>query len=206
MSETKESFLTSFLNEKLIPFSMKVSQNKYVQSIGQGSMGLMAIIMIGAVFNLLNTIPFQAYQNFLTSTGIGNGLGAIYNACMNYMGLFMVFSVARSAAKSFGHNELANENASLALMGYLILIPLTANEAGDSLVSMNYMGSRGTFLAFIVAIITTKINIAVVERNITIRMPAGVPESSVSVPCRYSFTVSCRDPGRSASIRSSQRS
>ena len=74
MSETKENFLTSFLNEKLIPFSMKVSQNKYVQSIGQGSMGLMAIIMIGAVFNLLNTIPIEPYQNFLTSTGIGDGL------------------------------------------------------------------------------------------------------------------------------------
>lgn len=159
MSENKENFLTQFLNEKLIPFSMKVSQNRYVQSIGQGSMGLMAIIMIGAVFNLINTIPFDPYQNFLTSTGIGEGLNAIYNASMNFMGLFMVISVARSAAKSFGHSELANENAFLALMGYLILIPLTVNEAGDSLVNMNYLGSRGTFLAFIVAIVTTRINI-----------------------------------------------
>ncbi len=177
MSENKENFLTLFLNGKLIPFSMKVSQNRYVQSIGQGSMGLMAIIMIGAVFNLLNTIPFESYQNLLTSTGIGDGLNAIYNACMNFMGLFMVISVARSAAKSFGHEELANENAFLALMGYLILIPLTANEAGDSLINMNYLGSKGTFLAFIVAILTTKINIAVVERKLTIRMPAGVPEN-----------------------------
>ncbi len=177
MSETKDNFLTTFLNEKLIPFSMKVSQNKYVQSIGQGSMGLMAVIMIGAVFNLLNTIPIDAYQNFLTSTGIGDALGAVYNAAMNYMGLFMVFSVARSAAKSFGHEKLANENAFLALMGYLILVPLTASETGDSLVNMNYLGSRGTFLAFIVAILTTKVHIAVIERNITIKMPNGVPET-----------------------------
>ena len=62
-------------------------------------------------------------------------------------------------------------------MGYLILIPLIANEAGDSLINMNYLGSKGTFLAFIVAILTTKINIAVVERKLTIRMPAGVPEN-----------------------------
>lgn len=177
MSETKENFLTTFLNEKLIPFSTKVSQNKYVQSIGQGSMGLMAVIMIGAVFNLLNTIPIDAYQNFLASTGIGEAFSAIYNASMNFMGLFMVFSVAISAAKSFGHEKLANENAFLALMGYLILVPLTASEAGDSLVNMNYLGSRGTFLAFIVAILTTKIHIAVTERNITIKMPNGVPEN-----------------------------
>ncbi len=177
MSETKENFLTSFLNEKLIPFSMKVSQNKYIQAIGQGSMGLMAIIMIGAVFNLLNTIPIDAWQNFLTSTGIGDGLGAIYNAAMNYMGLFMVFSVARTAARSFGHGELANENAFLALMGYLILVPSAVLETGDAAVNMNYLGSRGTFLAFIVAIVTTKIHIAVVEKNITIKMPNGVPEN-----------------------------
>lgn len=177
MSTAKENFFTEFLNNKLVPFSMKVSQNKYVQSIGGGSMGLMAIIMVGAVFNLLNNIAFDPYQNFLAATGIGGAFQAIYNASMNYMSLFMVVSVARSAAKSFGHSEFANENMFLALMSYLILVPLTTSETGDSLVNMNYLGSRGTFLAFIIAILVTKIHIFVVEKNITIKMPAGVPEN-----------------------------
>lgn len=54
-----------FLNEKLVPFSTKVAQNRYIQSIGQGAMGLMAIILVGSIFNLLNTLPFEPYQAFL---------------------------------------------------------------------------------------------------------------------------------------------
>jgi len=57
------------------------------------------------------------------------------------------------------------------------LVPLTTNDAGDSLANLNYLGSRGAFMAFIVALVTTKIHIAVVERGLTIKMPEGVPES-----------------------------
>jgi lactose/cellobiose-specific phosphotransferase system IIC component len=65
----------------------------------------------------------------------------------------------------------------LALMGYLILVPIVVDEAGDSIVNLNYLGSRGAFMAFIVALVTTKIHIAVVNRGFTIKMPAGVPDS-----------------------------
>lgn len=177
MPETQDNAFMRFLNEKLVPFSTKVSQNKYIQAIGQGSMGLMAVILVGAVFNLLNTLPIEPYQAFLASTGLGDAFGAIYNAAMSFMGIFMVASVARTAAKSFGHDELAVENMFLALMSYLILVPLGTSEAGDSIINMNYLGSRGTFMAFIVALVTTKIHIAIVERKIVIKMPAGVPDS-----------------------------
>lgn len=177
MSDTQDSALMRFINEKLVPFSTKVAQNRYIQAIGGGSMSLMAIILVGSIFNLLNTLPIEAYQAFLASTGLGGIFAAIYNAAMNFMALFMVASVARSAAKSFGHEELGFENMFLALMAYLVMVPLTANDAGDSLVNLNYLGSRGAFMAFFAALVTTKIHIAVVERGFTINMPAGVPES-----------------------------
>ncbi len=97
MDETKDNAFMRFLNEKLVPFSTKVAQNKYIQSIGQGSMGLMAIILVGSIFNLFNTFPIEAYQGFITSTGLSDVFNAIYNAAMNFMGLFMVASVARGA-------------------------------------------------------------------------------------------------------------
>ena len=177
MPEAQDNAFMRFLNEKLVPFSTKVAQNKYIQAIGQGSMSLMAIILVGSIFNLLNTLPIEAYQGFLASTGLAGVFGAIYDAAMNFMGLFMVASVARGAAKSFGHEELANENMFLALMGYLIHVPIVVDEAGDSIVNLNYLGSRGAFMAFIVALVTTKIHIAVVNRGFTIKMPAGVPDS-----------------------------
>ena len=61
MSETQDNALMRFLNEKLVPFSTKVAQNQHIQAIGQGAMGLMAIILVGSIFNLLNTLPFEPY-------------------------------------------------------------------------------------------------------------------------------------------------
>ncbi len=174
-TEQKENFLTKFISGKLIPFSSKFAQNKYVRSIGSGSMGLMAIIMIGAIFNLLNSIAIDPYQAFLTNSGLGPILKAVYDASINYMGLFMTVSVAYNAASIFDHDDLKFNNALIALVGYLILIPLTANDAGDSLINMNYLGSRGAFLAFIVALLATKLNIFIVDKKITIKMPEGVP-------------------------------
>lgn len=179
MSEAtqKKNPVGSFIENKLVPISTGFAQNRYVRCIGTGSQSLMAIIMIGAVFNLLNSIQIEPYQNFIQSVGISAFLNAVYNACMNYMGLFMVFGVGFAGAKIFDHPELAYNNGLLSLMAYLIMVPTGTNEAGSSVVVLDYLGSHGVFLAFILGIMATKINIALVERNITIKMPAGVPEN-----------------------------
>ena len=38
MPDTQDNAFMRFLNEKLVPFSTKVAQNKYIQAIGGGSM------------------------------------------------------------------------------------------------------------------------------------------------------------------------
>lgn len=177
MTEQKKNPLGRFIEEKLVPVSTAFAQNRYVRCVGTGSQSLMAIIMIGAVFNLFNSIQIEAYQNFIQAMGISGFLNAVYNACMNYMGLFMVFSVGFAGAKIFDHPELSYNNGLLSLMAYLIMVPTGTNEAGSAVVMTDYLGSHGVFLAFILGILTTKINIALVERNITIKMPAGVPEN-----------------------------
>lgn len=175
-SKMKDNFLTWFIGEKLVPFSAAFAQNKYVKSISQGSMGLMAVIMIGAIFNLLNSIPIDAWKSFLTVTGIGGFCTAVYNASMNYIGLFMALSVSYVTAVNFRHKDLAFSNSLLGVLSYLILLPTVVNDSGDTLINLNYLGSRGIFLAFIVAILVTVIHTSIVDRKVTIKMPAGVPE------------------------------
>lgn len=177
MTEEKRNPIVGFIEGKLIPLSTGFAQNPYVRCIGSGSQSLMAIIMLGAIFNLLNSIAWEPYQNLITSLGISGFLSTVYNASMNFMGLFMVFSVAYQGAKIWEHDKLAFNNGLLALMCYLVLIPYGTNEAGSSVIQLDYLGSHGVFLAFIVGILVTKINIAIVDKNITIKMPEGVPEN-----------------------------
>lgn len=177
MTEEKKNPIGRFIEEKLVPVSTGFAQNRYVRCVGTGSQSLMAIIMIGAVFNLLNSIQIEPYQNLIQAIGVAGFLNAVYNACMNFLGIFMVFSVGFAGAKIFDHPELAYNNGLLSLMAYLIMVPMGTDAAGSTVVNLDYLGSHGVFLAFILGIMATKLNIALVERKITIKMPAGVPEN-----------------------------
>lgn len=173
----KRSPIGAFIEDKLVPLSTGFAQNAYIRCIGSGSQSLMAIIMLGAIFNLFNSIAWEPYKNLITMLGISDFLTIVYNASMNFMGLFMVFCVAFQGAKIWDHAELSFNNGLLALMCYLILIPYGADEAGNTIIQLDYLGSHGVFLAFIVGILVTKVNILIVEKKITIQMPEGVPEN-----------------------------
>ena len=123
MSEKKNP-LSGFIEDKLIPASQKIADNKYIKCLAGGSMSLMAIILIGAVFNLLNSIGFEWYQNFITSCGLGYLFNLIYNACMNLMSVFIVYSVGYNSANIFEHEELAFNNGFLAEVAFFILMPI----------------------------------------------------------------------------------
>lgn len=181
MSE-KQNPLSGFIENKLIPVSQKIADNKYIKCLASGSMSLMAVILIGAIFNLLNSIGFEWYQNFITGCGLSYLFNLIYNACMNLMSVFIVYSVGYNAANIFGHEDLAFNNGFLAEVAFFILMPIGSYtpEGAWSAVSfynIDYLGSHGVFLALIVGIIVTKINIFIVDKKITIKMPAGVPQN-----------------------------
>lgn len=55
MSE-KRNPVGAFIEEKLVPLFTGFALNPYIRCIGSGSPSLMAIIMLGAIFNLFNSI------------------------------------------------------------------------------------------------------------------------------------------------------
>lgn len=170
-----------FMEEKFIPVANKIAANRYLKSLSGGSMGLMAIVMVGAIFSLLGSIPWEPYQNVLKSTGIIQLFSFVPKATTDSMALYMAFGVAFTAAKVFDHEELAFNNALLSLASFLVLTPLkeVMPEGGwqpDVFLNMSYLGARGIFLALITGIIVTKIHCFIVDRKWTIRMPEGVPE------------------------------
>ena len=191
----------SFIDTKLIPVSQRIADNKYIKCLAGGSMSLMAIILIGAVFNLLNSIGFEWYQNFIQGIGINYLFNLIYNACMNLMSVFIVYSVGFNSAKIFGHEELAFNNGFLAEVAFFILMPIgsyTAEGAfgATNFYAIDYLGSHGVFLALITGIVVTKINIFIVEKKITIKMPAGVPQNVLGFLYSFDSRHSHRIPVR----------
>lgn len=170
-----------FMEEKFVPIASKIGANRYLKSLSVGSMSLMAIIMVGAIFSLLGSIAWAPYQGFITSTGIKQLFEFVPKITTDLMGLYMVIGVAYNAAKVFNHDDLAFNNTLLAVASFLVLVPLKAIKAEgafqpDIFINTAYLGPKGIFLGLIVAISVTKIYCFIVERKWTIRMPEGVPE------------------------------
>ena len=136
--------LNKFMEEKFIPVSTKIANNKYLKSVATGSMSLMAVIMVGAIFSLLSSIPFAPYTNFIESTGIKKVLEFVPKVTTDLLAVYMAFSVAYNAAKEFGKKEIAFNNGIFSLVSFMLLVPLEeimkeGAFAPDTLININYL-------------------------------------------------------------------
>ncbi|WP_182437797.1 PTS sugar transporter subunit IIC [Bombilactobacillus bombi] len=171
--------MQEFMNKKFIPIATKISNNKWIQSISRGTMSLMGIIVVGAIFSLLESIGIPAYQVFLKSTGLINFLGFVPAVTINAIGLYMVFLIAYQAAHVFGHADMGVNIGIIALVSFLTLIPLKVEKTTGAIqpsnyLNVDYIGSRGAFTAIITAVVTVMMYLYIIKKDWTIKMPEGV--------------------------------
>lgn len=55
-----------FLENKIIPPMMKLSENKYIKVIEQSSQGMVSLLLIGSLFYLFASFPLNAWQNLIS--------------------------------------------------------------------------------------------------------------------------------------------
>ena len=164
------------MEKYFVPVADKISSNKYLKSISSGSMALLGIIMLGSIFTVIGNIAWAPYQNFLTSTHIGTVINYVPDFTIDLLALYMAFSVAYNACGEFGIKDRALNTGLISLVSFLLLTPLnTTALEGATFLDTGFLGAKGVFVALIVALITTKIMKFFVEKNITIKMPQGVP-------------------------------
>ncbi|MCD7809724.1 MAG: PTS transporter subunit EIIC [Erysipelotrichaceae bacterium] len=162
----------------LAPLATKIGNNKILKAISGGFNMVMAIIIIGAIFSLLNTFQIDAYQNFLTSTGIGTILGLVGTFTTDMMAVYVAFTVAYSYVKNEGLSGDAIPAGLLSILAFFIMTPLTTaviNEIDTTVLTFDYLGSKGLFTALLVGLLVGFLYCFVVNRGWTIKMPEGVP-------------------------------
>ena len=71
--------------DKLTVWSEKLSQSFFLKVIMGGFMVILPLTMIGSFASLINGITWAPFKGFLTSTGIGAVLAAIYQFTVGSM-------------------------------------------------------------------------------------------------------------------------
>jgi PTS system cellobiose-specific IIC component len=166
--------LMNWMEQHLVPIANRFAQNPILKTMSEGAMSLLAVIMVGSIFSILNGIPWEPYTNFLNSTHLNEFFAFIPAITTELLGLYMAFSVGRAGAKNFGQPESAFMCGILSMACYLVLVPIDSVE-GVSSIQTKYLGTQGIFVALIGGILSSSIVTWIIQKKIVIKMPSGVP-------------------------------
>jgi cellobiose PTS system EIIC component len=181
------SKFNQMLEEKVMPIAGKIAGQRHLQALRDGIILTMPLIIIGSIFLILGFIPIDGYPEFMARTfGDAWMTKLLYpvSASFDIMALIAGFGIAYRLAEQYKVDALNAGAISvaafiLATPYFTMFTPEGATEAVQvgGVISMTYLGSKGLFVAMIIAILSTEIYRYIIQKNIVIRMPDGVPPS-----------------------------
>lgn len=175
----------STVNQKIsavMPYVMGFVNSKPVRAIKDGFLFTMPLTIIGSVFLLLAFIPIPGYAEFVASIFGPDWqapLWQVVGSTFDILALIGVFGVAYSWVTNEGHKGAVSAGI-FAIVAMLILNDnsvLGADGASiGGVIPKAYMGGKGMIVAIFVGIFVGWLYSWCMRKNLTIKMPDGVPE------------------------------
>lgn len=167
--------MQSGLERFMGPFAQKLSESKIISALTAGMMSSMPIALGVAAFAILGNLPFEPWQAFLASTGMGPHMLDIVAGTSSLLAAYIVPTIAYHYAKNEKENGLTT--AVLALASFIVLQPqnIIVGEASVAGLTQSNMGSNGIFVGMITAIAVAASYSALMKKNIKLKLPSSVP-------------------------------
>lgn len=157
-----------FIEQKLMPVAVKIGDNRVLTIIRNSMCIYISLLIIGSVCILLTIFPIEAVANAIAPAA--PLLNTIFNCTTGMMGLFAAASVAYYAAEEYGTNVFSSVLTSVAAF-------LVTQTLADGTLDVAGLGSNGLISAMLVGFVTVGIARFCTDKNVVIKMPAGVPSS-----------------------------
>lgn len=159
--------------ERIEMIAGRLGNQRHLRALRDGILLSMPLIIIGSVFLILGNLPIEGYSDWLNEIGILPIFNKIVDGSFGLMALVTAFGVAYSLGEDYDVDGVSAGIVSLA--SFIIVTPYIAGEAGNG-IPYAFVGSSGLFVAIIVGLISAEIFRFFVQKNFTIKMPAGVLE------------------------------
>lgn len=172
------------LDRSLVPMATKLNNQRHVAAIRDAFMLIFPLTIASSLVILLNNILFSKesfiVQLFKLSTIFPNleaaqkVLNPVANGTINIMSLFIAFLVAQILAKHFKADSTLVGLTSIACFMILYPSPFSANEL--NVVSTQYLGAQGLFVAMLVGCLVGEFLPKLFNlKKLQIKMPDMVP-------------------------------
>ncbi|MDO4600362.1 MAG: PTS transporter subunit EIIC, partial [[Ruminococcus] gnavus] len=171
--------ILSFLEEKLAPLGEKIGKQRHLKALREGIMMAMPLVLLGSFFVLIKDFPIAGWTQWLHSHGsLDVLLNNMANNSFGLMALITVFGIAYRLAESYDTD--GPSAGVLSLGAFLLVTPAITAEDGAVGIPYGMLGGKGIFAAILVAMISAEIYRWFIQKEITIKMPAGVPDVVLS--------------------------
>lgn len=174
-----------FFEEKFMVAAAKVAGQRHLQALRDGIILTMPLIIIGSIFLILGFLPIKGYPEFMASVFGDQWLTKLLypvGATFDIMAIIAAFGIAYRLAEKYGVDALTAGAISVAafLLATPYQVPFLAEGAKEAVmvggaIPAALMGSKGLFVAMLLAILSTEIFRFVIQKNLVIKMPDGVP-------------------------------
>lgn len=166
------------MSKFLMPIAGKLNNNRYLGVLRDAFMLAFPLTVFGSMVVVLLNLPFlNSLMSEGTITTLRDTFGVASSATMSIMTVFVVFGIGFYLSRSY--NVEAVFGGVVALASFLFLTPFTIEtESGEvitGVLSLDRLGAKGMFLGMLTAFLAGEIYRKAVQKDITIKMPAGVP-------------------------------
>ncbi|MGG5359153.1 MULTISPECIES: PTS sugar transporter subunit IIC [unclassified Enterococcus] len=167
------------IEQKIMPIANRIGTQRHMTAIRKGIIATMSLTIVGSFFTILLNIPIESVAAIIEP--YREILDIPFRYTVGILALYATFGIASSLAKSYKVDSLTA--GILALMSFLIVAapPMrVAEDVANVITAGRYinianLGSGSLFGAIVTAIISVEIYRFFLEKEITIKMPDGVP-------------------------------
>lgn len=173
--------MKDIINEKVLPIIMKFINSKPIMALKDGLLFSMPLLITGSIFLLLANFPITAVVDFFDSMSVTPLLNAAYESTFNIMSIVASIGIAYKYTENEGYAPLPAGVISLA--AFLLLQPGSIeNAAGESVnvILKTWAAGQGMVCAIIVGLLVGYVYSFFLRKDITIKMPKGVPTGVVN--------------------------
>ncbi|MGX7417931.1 PTS sugar transporter subunit IIC [Carnobacterium gallinarum] len=169
----------NFLELKILPVATKIGSQRHMTAIRKGIIATMPLTIVGSFFTLLLNIPIESIAAMIDP--FKPILDVPFRFTIGILSLYATFGIASSLAKSYKLDSLTS--GILAVLAFLVatVVPVQVVEpvegviAAGRYINIAQLSSASLFGAILTAILSVEIYRWMKEKNITVKMPEGVP-------------------------------
>lgn len=164
----------AFMNRFFVPLAHKVDNQPHLSAIKSGMVAMTPFAILGSFFAILPAIPNLLGESNSVSQFILSNDELFSLPVKLSIGLIGLYSCMAISYNLGNHYKLYIPGCiTLSTFAFLFLVA-TFSEDGN--LDLTNLGAKGLFTAMFVSLITVELYQFCKKRNLTIRMPEGVPD------------------------------